>query len=43
MRSTVKGVPPIRTVEHQVTDPNLRVADNTVGPAASTMTAACAR
>jgi hypothetical protein len=30
MGSTVKGVPPIRTVAHQVTDPNLRVADNTV-------------
>ena len=30
MRSNVKGVPPIRTVARQVTDKNLRVADNTV-------------
>jgi hypothetical protein len=30
MGSTVAGVPAIRTVAHQVTDKNLRVADNTV-------------
>ena len=30
MGSTVAGVPAIRTVAHQVTDKNMRVADNTV-------------